>query len=109
MKKILIIILAIFLFSCEKKECSLCKENQTFTLIFRNQFNYVESLVINNIVYNVRNKEELHFTVAIKDAYSIHVIYKTSFLGEDSKTYYKDTISYMVGRPNACANYNYFW
>lgn len=90
-------------FSCEKEEILDCEKNQTFKLIYKNQRGYNVNLVINDIKYFVsadtsRNQYTKILQVPIQCVSLIHV---EKMDGE--------TVSNMVGRPNVCATYQYFW
>jgi len=110
MRKLIFILFAIFLFSCEKENRLPCEINQTFTLIFKNYNHRVSSLFISGNKYDVKSSTgDIYFTVPVKDAEAIHVLYKISYKGKDTKTYYKDTVSCMLGKPNICGKYYYYF
>jgi hypothetical protein len=102
MKKLLFLLFLIFLFSCQKKDIiKSCEENQTFTLFFRNYYGYVHTLFIDDKQYYMEKETEtLSFIVPVNKINTVCISKSTD-----------PTIKccYMIGKPNACANYNYFW
>ena len=110
MKKILFILFISLFFACEKEQCLQCATDQTFTLIFKNYNQRVSYLFISGNKYDVKKStDKLYFTVSVKDISTIHVLYRVNYKGEDSKTYYKDTTSYIIGTPNVCGKYYYYF
>ena len=97
MKKLFITLLAFFLLSCEKEVLKPCECEQYFTLIFENQRGYIVDLTIGVDSYKVSTNERKEYLVPISMLGSIHVK-KEGVI-----------ISTMIGKPNACAKYNYFW
>lgn len=102
MKKIVFILLIMFLFSCEKETPLQCEKDQTFTLVLMNSNSYVDSLIIGDKSYKINSIQYLtNYTISIKDIKTICIVRNTDK--------YKIRCEYMIGRPNACATYNYFF
>lgn len=103
MKKILWILLFVFLFSCEKEKVLPCEKNQTFTLVFYNYqlsggYGYIKYLYVNNQSINVEYIfNELRYTVNLADAKNVYAIDRNN------------KKNYMLQIPGACATYNFFW
>jgi len=105
--KILFGILLILMISCEKDEIKDCELNKTYTLEFSNTDLTVSVLSISNKKYDVSNIRYNKYIVPVNS--EVYLIYKIKYRGVNTKIYYKDTVSYMAGRPNPCAVYNYYW
>ncbi len=96
MKRLLFICMLVILFSCEKETILPCEYNQTFTLRYWNNRGYTINLIVGKDRYQVVNQKLLILTVPVELCPTICVILNS------------DTLSRMSGRPNPCANYNFF-
>ena len=120
----------LILFACEKKEIKPdCEINNTFTLNYRNFRGSQVKLVIDNTTFMIQPKEEKIFTVSTKSLGNIYVIQKIDSMyrelvidtviqgdfvygnGQYITHNVSNTrvVSRMIGKPNCCATYNYWW
>lgn len=95
---IILIITIFLLMSCEKEYLLPCEINQTFSLHFANFRGVPVELVVDTTHYSVKPDEIVSIDTPVEFEDKIFVLNE-----------FQDTISHMEGRPNACANYNYYW